>query len=315
MSLARIFVRRLSIGFLAIWSILSIIFGLFTLTDDWVLERELAPAAWAGEQELLDRTRQEYLAERGLDSPVHELYLDYMTDIFVMDWGESFLTGQPALQEVIDASLATATYAIPAVIVAIALGITIGVIGALNPDSRLAGSSIWMSYLLFAIPSFWLGGLILSFSIEGTIGHPDLLYDSILPFLFTTAALLGGYVSYARAHSMEYASADFVKLVRAKGASNLRVATHVTRNSAIPFVSMLFTEALGLLVLAIFVIEVLFGIEGLGLLMFDSINHRDLPVLVGGIIVIILVSVVGNIIQDVSYTMLDPRVDTGARDL
>ena len=85
------------------------------------------------------------------------------------------------------------------------------------------------------------------------------------------------------------------------------------RNAAIPVFSMLFTEALGLLVLLVFVIEVPFGIEGFGLMLFDAVEARDLPVLLGGTIVTIGVGVVGNIVQDVSYTVLDPRVDTGSR--
>ena len=112
---------------------------------------------------------------------------------------------------------------------------------------------------------------------------------------------------------MEYAASDFVKLVRAKGASNRRVAVHVLRNAAIPVFSMLFTEALGLLVLSVFVIEVLFGIDGFGLLLFRAVEDRDLPVLLGGTVVTIGVGVLGNIVQDVSYSVLDPRVDTGSR--
>ena len=116
-----------------------------------------------------------------------------------------------------------------------------------------------------------------------------------------------------RGHALEYTSTEFVKLVRGNGASDRRVAVHVLRNAAIPVFSMLFTEALGLLVLSVFVIEVLFGIDGFGLLLFRAVEDRDLPVLLGGTVVTIGVGVLGNIVQDVSYSVLDPRVDTGSR--
>jgi peptide/nickel transport system permease protein len=76
---------------------------------------------------------------------------------------------------------------------------------------------------------------------------------------------------------------------------------------------MLFTEVLGLLVLTVFVVEVLFGIDGFGLLLFEAIDQRDLPVLLGGTMVVVAVGVGGNVLQDVAYSVLDPRVDTDSR--
>ena len=122
--------------------------------------------------------------------------------------------------------------------------------------------------------------------------------------------MLGGVVSYARAHATEYATADFVRLVEATGGSRLRVAAHVLRNAAVPIFSLVFTEALALLVLAVFVVEAVFGIGGFGSLLLQSVDQRDLPVLLGGTLVIIAVGVAGNVVQDLSYSVLDPRIDT-----
>ena len=122
-----------------------------------------------------------------------------------------------------------------------------------------------------------------------------------------------GFGDLLRDHALEHTSTEFVRLVRGNGASDRRVAVYVLRNAAIPVFSMLFTEALGLLVLLVFVIECRSGSRGVGLMLFDAVEARDLPVLLGGTIVTIGVGVVGNIVQDVSYTVLDPRVDTGSR--
>lgn len=314
MTLLRVIAQRVVMGALAAWAILSIVFALFTLTDDWVFEGETAQLRWAGSSEdYIQAVREEYLASRGLDQSFLENYIDWMGDMIVLNWDYSFLTDEPALDRVVDSVIVTGSYVIPAIVIAITIGITIGVYVSLHPDSHVANVTAGSMYLLFALPSFWVGGILLSFAITNNIGYSPLVFKYLLPLIFTTFALLGGYVSYARAHSMEYASSDFVKLVKAKGGSPFLLAKHVARNSAIPFFSMLFAEAIGLLVLAIFVIEVLFGVEGFGLVLFESINERDLPVLLGGTVVIISIGVVGNIIQDVSYSLLDPRVDTGSR--
>ena len=314
MTLGRMIARRVGMGLVAAWAILSVVFALFTLTDDWVFDQETVPLRWAGaDEEVLEAVQEEYFAARGLDGSFLENYASWMLDMVLLNWHDSFLTDEPAFDRVMESVVVTGTYVVPSVLIAITAGITIGVYTALHPDSRLANLGTAATYLLFALPSFWVGGMLISYVITGHVGYSYTLLNFVLPVAFTTVALLGGYVSYARAHSMEYASADFVKLVKAKGGSRVDLAVHVARNSAIPFFSMLFTEALGLLVLAIFVIEVLFGIEGFGLVLFESVNERDLPVLLGGTVVIIAVGVLGSIIQDVSYSVLDPRVDTGSR--
>lgn len=314
MSLVRLFAQRIALGFVAAWAVLTAVFGLFTLTDDWVLEGELALMQFGGaDEEVLERAREAYLAERGLDRPLGELYVDWMIDMLTLEWGVSFVHGEPVLPLVMDATIRTAMYVVPAIVVALGFGICIGLYAAVHPDSWLANSNITFAYVLFAIPNFWVGGVLVGYAAADVIGYSNLLFDHVLPIALAASTLLGGYVSYARAHSLEYSSAEFVTLVKAKGASRIRVAKHVVRNAAIPLFSMLFTEALALLVLAVFVIEVLFGIDGFGLLLFESVQERDLPVVLGGTIVIIGAGVIGNIVQDLSYNILDPRVDTGTR--
>lgn len=314
MSLVRLFAQRIIMGVVAAWAILSIVFALFTLTDDWVLDRDLAHLRFVGsDEELLEAVQEEYLAARGLDASFWENYTGWLVDMLFLDWGQSFITNEPTLDRVLDSVVTTGSYVVPAIVIASTLGIALGVYTALHPNARLANIGSSATYLLFALPSFWVGGLLISLMVTGRVGYNPTLTKFVLPVIFTSVALLGGYLSYARAHSLEYASTDFVKLVKAKGGSKWLIAKHVARNSAIPFFSMLFAEALGLLVLTVFVLEILFGIEGFGLVLFESINERDIPVLLGGTVVIISVGVVGNLIQDLSYSMLDPRVDTGTR--
>jgi peptide/nickel transport system permease protein len=314
MRFLRVVAWRIALGAAAAWAVLTAVFALFRLTDDWVLQRQVGALKWAGEEEdAIEAVRDQYLAARGLDRPLAVQYLDWLGNMVTLDWGRSFVTGDPVFGTVLAAAGRTAVYVVPALALAVGIGVGFGLFVALYPDSRLGTVGLGTAYLAFAVPNFWLGGLLVSLAGGGVIPRPPLVFEHLLPVLLTATTLLGGVVSYARAHAAEYASADFVRLVRAKGASDRRVATHVLRNAAVPIFSLVFTEALALLVLAIFVIEVLFGIDGFGALLFRSVDQRDLPVLMGGTLVVIAVGVVGNVVQDLSYGVLDPRIDDDRR--
>jgi peptide/nickel transport system permease protein len=309
--------KRLAFGLVTAWSVLSIVFLAFTATNNWVADRISGRIIYGASQggspeaarEQADQAVQAYLAQRNLDRPLREIYFDWMGNMVTLDWGNSFETGEAVFPLVTDATARTAMYVLPAVVLAVIVGTSIGMFAALYPDSPIAHLSRAGSYLFFALPSFWLGGLLLGAANDGPIPQSTLLLDHVLPVVLVTMTLLGGYVSYSRAYALEHVSADFVTLVRAKGAGPIGIARHVARNAAIPLFSMLFTEVLGLLVLSIFFIEVVFGIEGFGLVFFQAINARDLPVLLGGTIILIFVGVFGNVVQDLSYQYLDPRVE------
>lgn len=315
-SLLRAFLQRITLGFVAVWGVLTVIFVLFTMTRHWVIEQQIAMEQWGGE-EMTEEEEQAridaYLAERNLDGSTWERYTEWMWNMITLEWGESFETGQDVFPLVMDATARTMLYVAPAVGLAIVIGLVIGVYAAMRPDGRLASMGVGTAYLVFAVPNFYVGGMLVSLANADVITKSPLVFEHALPILLTATSLLGGYVSFSRAHSLEYATAEFVTLVKAKGATPLRVTKHILRNGAIPMFSMVFTEALALLVLAVFVIEALFGIQGLGLVLFEAVQTRDLPVLLGGVMVLIAVGVFANIIQDVSYTILDPRVDTDTR--
>jgi len=323
MSLLRVFARRIAFGVVTAWAVLTTVFLTFTQTPDWVAQQIAAGAGGAGitigmnpehapdmdeRQANVQAALADYMESRGFDRPLHEQYVDWMGDMLTLNWGTSFATSEEVFPMVTDATVRTAMYVVPSVVLAVLIGTLIGLYAALS-DSWLAKSSRLSAYAVFAVPSFWIGGMFISASRGGIIGDSPLLFDHVLPIALVTMTLLGGYVSYSRAYAKEFVSADFVMLVRAKGAGPVRVARHVLRNAAIPLVAMLFTEALGLLVLGIFVTEVLFGIDGFGIVFFDAVDERDLPVLLGSALVIILVAVLGNVIQDLSYHYLDPRVE------
>lgn len=317
MKALRIVAKRLAFGIFTAWSVLTVVFVAFTATNDWVADRIAGGIIFGASRggnveearEMAEERIAEYAAARGFDRPLYEQYIDWMGNMLTLDWGHSFATNDAVFPLVMNATVRTGMYVLPAVVLAIAIGTTLGVYAALRPESRIANTGRVGSYLVFALPSFWIGGLVIGAVRADALGSSAFLLNHVLPVLFVTTTLLGGYVSYSRAYALEHVSADFVTLVRAKGAGPLQVARHVVRNAAIPLFSMLFTEVLNLLVLGIFVIEVVFGIEGFGLVMFNAISARDLPVLLGATMVLIFVGVLGNVIQDLSYQYLDPRVE------
>lgn len=317
MQALRILAKRLAFGLLTAWGVLTTVFLAFTTTEDWVADRIAGGIIFGASRggnveqarQMAEERIAEYAAARGYDRPLYEQYVDWLGNMLTLDWGRSFATNEEVFPMVIDATVRTGMYVLPAVVLAIAAGTTVGVYAALNPKGRVANAGRAGSYLLFALPSFWVGGLLIGAVEADALDHNAVLFEHAFPILFVTTTLLGGYVSYSRAYALEHVSADFVTLVRAKGAGPLQVARHVVRNAAIPLFSMLFTEVLSLLVLSIFVIEVIFGIDGFGLLLFDAVSARDLPVLLGATMIIILVGVFGNVIQDLSYQYLDPRVE------
>lgn len=325
MSLLRLFAQRVTLGLVAIWAFLSAIFVVFAATPDWTLARIVALRTFGGglSEEQINAIREEYLATRGLDRPVWEIYLDWMGNMFTLQWGRSFRTQEEVFPAVMRATIETGTYVLPAIVFAMLIGLLVGVYVAINRGSRHEGFVRSLSYLGLGFPHFWLGIVILAlagftagFSRLSTTLTPverPFVYGTLVPIALLTLALSATIVSYARSYSLAYLSADLTKMVRSKGGSDLDVARHVVRNAAIPLVSLMFTETLALLAISVFVIEALFGIGGLGLVIYNAVWARDIPMLLGASLVVVTFGVASNILQDVAYSTLDPRVDTGSR--
>ncbi|MFC7058641.1 ABC transporter permease [Halovenus salina] len=328
MSFARLIAQRIALGLLAAWSALSLVFLAFTATEDYVLEGRIAAAAYGGAgEETLDRIRETYFAKRGTDRPLVEQYVDWMSNMFTLQWGESFETGEPVRGTLGDAVVTTGTYVLPALVLATVIALAFGVYTAMRSDTAREGGVRSVAYLGLGIPYYWIGALILT--VAGGVGlraqwigrsattiqpmNMPFVYETVVPMVLVTIVLVPAVLSYARAYSMQYVAADTTRLVRAKGGGQLAVARHVLRNAAIPLVSLVFTETLALLAIAVFVIEAMFAMDGLGLVFYNAVWTRDIPIMMGAVLVVILFSVAGNILQDLAYSVLDPRVDTGTR--
>lgn len=317
MSTRRLLARRLVFSVVVVWLVLSSTFLLLVVAPDSQLGGRLFAAAISGaDEEQLERIEERYIEERGQDRPVHVRYVDWMTSIPAFQWGNSFVTDEPVREMVADTLWRTAQYVVPATVLAVLLGIGVGLHGALAPRSQGARLGRFGTYAALALPNFFLGFLVIVtfgdfvlFAEYGRIAD-NVWINHVFPIVLLATTLAGAMVSYARASASEHVDTAFVKLVRAKGASEWRVAGHVLKNAAPPLFALVFAELLAALLVAVLVIESVFRIDGFGTLVLTSVYDRDVPVLLAIVYVVLLVGIAGNLLQDLVSATLDPRTES-----
>ncbi|MCM2328082.1 MAG: ABC transporter permease [Lysobacter sp.] len=270
-------------------------------------------------------------AALGLDRPFLEQYWVFLKGAASGDLGRSFVYNEPALTLILDKLPATIELAFVAMVMAIGLGIPLGLVAGLKPDSFVGRAIMAGSILGFSLPTFWVGlVLIMVFSVQlgwlPSNGRGETMMVAGLPVSFLTAdglahlampavnlALfkLSLLIRLTRAGTREAVLQDYVKFARAKGLSQGRViGVHVLKNILIPIVTVIGLE-LGSVIAFAIVTESIFAWPGSGKLLIDSINQLDRPVIVAYLLVIVTLFIVINFVVDVLYSLLDPRVRLG----
>jgi peptide/nickel transport system permease protein len=264
----------------------------------------------------------------GLDKPLWEQYLVFLQQALAGDLGKSFVFNVPALQLILERMPATLELAVTAMLIAIVFGIPLGLWAGLKPDS-VAGKTIMIGSILgFSLPTFWVGlMLIMVFSVDlgwlpssgrgptrELLGVPVsfLSWDGIKHLIMpaTNLALfnLALVIRLTRAGTREALVQDYVKFARAKGLSDARViGVHVLKNISIPIVTVTGLQ-FGTLIAFAIVTETIFAWPGMGKLLIDSIHVLDRPVIVAYLLIIVTFFIVINLLVDLAYSLLDPRV-------
>jgi peptide/nickel transport system permease protein len=267
-------------------------------------------------------------ASLGLDRPLAEQYWVFLRQAAAGDLGRSFAFNVPAIQLILERMPATLELAIVAMLISIALGIPLGLWAGLAPDS-VAGKTIMTGSILgFSLPTFWVGlMLIMLFSVElgwlpasgrgptlELFGVPvsflsgEGLSHLLLPAATLALAKLALIIRLTRAGTREALLQDYVRFARAKGLTESRVVlVHVLKNILIPIVTVIGLEFGSLVAFAI-VTESVFAWPGMGKLLIESINMLDRPVIVAYLCIIVTLFIFINLVVDVLYTLLDPRV-------
>lgn len=272
--------------------------------------------------------RARIIASMGLDQPLWRQYAYFLNDALHGDLGRSFVFNEPALRLIAQRMPATLELAITAVLFSMLLGVPLGLYAGLKPDGFLGRTIMAGSILGFSLPSFWVGlMLIMVFAVqlgwlpstgrgqtETLFGIPwsfltvDGLRHMLLPALNLSLYNISLVLRLARAGVRETLPMDFVKFARAKGLSPSRVIfVHVLKNIMIPIVTVLGLE-LGSTIAFAVVTETVFAWPGMGKLIIDSINVLDRPVIVAYLMMIVLLFITINLIVDILYMILDPRV-------
>ena len=266
-------------------------------------------------------TREQLVAALGLDKPMWEQYLRWMGGIlFAGDFGQSLWQNVP-VRELLFARLpVTFELGLLAFVVALLVAIPIGVYSAMRQDT--AGDYVARSFsiLMLAVPSFWLGTMVMVFPAIWWGWSPEVrfvnfttdpiqnLKQMIIPAIILGTALSAVSMRLTRTMMLEVLRQDYIRTAWAKGLSErLVVGRHALRNALIPVITLIGIQA-PLLIGGAVIMEQIFVIPGMGLLLLDAVNQRDYPIITGVFFVVGIAVMLLNLLVDLSYGLLDPKV-------
>jgi peptide/nickel transport system permease protein len=298
---------------------LLVFVGIFMVGDP--VEMLVNPQADQIERE---RTRVAF----GLDKPMWVQYALFLKNASAGDLGNSFVYGRQALDVIVERMPATLELAFLAMLIAVTIGIPLGLYAGLKPDSKLSKLIMAASIVGFSLPTFWVGLLLIMLfavqlgwlpstgrgptvdvlGLQLSIVHWDGLKHALLPALNLALFKLSLIIRLTRAQVREHVLLDYIKFARAKGLTRQRVlGVHLLKNILIPLVTVIGLE-LGSVIAFAIVTESIFAWPGMGKLVIDSIFQLDRPVVVAYLMITVLMFIVINLVVDILYSMLDPRV-------
>lgn len=259
---------------------------------------------------------EEYLRFRrlmGFDDPIPVQYLRFASGAIRGDFGDSWWQRTPALPIAAQPLPATLGLAAFSMLIALLIGQPLGILASLRPGSGIDRLAVLVSLLGVSVPSIWLGlMLILAFAVElpwlPTSGYGTWQH-LILPGLTLAALPLGRIAQIARAAMIDELAQQYVVTANAKGLARWEVvARHALKNAAIPIVTVAGWELVLMVAGYTIIVETVFGWPGIGFLLYNAIQNRDMPLVEATVFVIAVVVVVVNFAIDVLYAMVDPRV-------
>jgi len=266
-------------------------------------------------------TRDQLVAALGLDRPMWEQYGRWMGGIlFRGDFGQSLWQSVPVSELLLARMPVTLELGLLALIVALIVAIPIGVYSAIRQDTTGDYIARSFSILMLAVPSFWTGTMVMVFPSIWWGWSPEVrfvpftenpiqnLKQMILPAIILGTALSAVSMRLTRTMMLEVLRQDYIRTAWAKGLSErLVVARHALRNALIPVVTLIGVQA-PLLIGGAVIMEQIFVIPGMGLLLLDAVYQRDYPIITGVFLVVGVAIMLLNLVVDLSYGLLDPRV-------
>lgn len=288
--------------------VVFIVFTILRLSPNDPIRSILGDMATAEEVE-------EMREEVGLNDPFFKQFFDYNKNIVTkFDFGNSWVTGKSVVSEIQNRFPITLQLAIFSTLLAAALGIPLGIISACKQYSLLDDLTSLFALIFLAMPEFWFAlMLIMRFSLKMRILPASGWYGAsymILPIIATGTGCIAGIMRTTRSNMLEVIRQDYMRTARAKGVKESAVVLHHgLRNALIPVVTLMglqFGKQLG----GVFVIETIFAIPGIGKMLVDACSVKNIPIVQGGVIFIAVIYGVVNLIIDIVYGLIDPRISS-----
>ncbi|RXJ01115.1 ABC transporter permease [Anaerobacillus alkaliphilus] len=302
---------------------IPILFGISIISFAIMYAAPGKPAVMNLDPDISVEDRERQMEKLGLNDPPHIQYLNWMGNVVKGDFGTSFTKKQPVKDMILDRLPNTLILMLFSTILAVIIAIPFGVLSATKQYSKLDYGVTITSFLGLATPNFWLGlMLIMLFSVQlgwtpvggvSTLGAEfsllDRLHHLILPAIVLATADMAGLTRYTRSSMLEVINQDYIRTARAKGFRESKVIyKHGLRNGLIPIITI-FGLMLPTFIGGSVIVESLFSWPGIGKLFIDATFERDYPVIMAITMFGAILTVLGNLIADILYAVLDPRIE------
>jgi len=303
----RYFLTKVGESIVLLLGVMVLVFFLVRITGD--------PANLMASREASPETIAEIRHEWGFDQPLLVQFWSFMTGAAVLDFGKSYHFKTPAMPMVLERLPATIQLAAVGLLIAVSIGIPLGLVGGFNPGSVVDSVGRFLALLAQSIPNFWLALiLILLFAVRlrmlPSFGR-DELKSVIMPAFVLGLPVLGQIVRLTRSAVLEIRSEDFVRTAHSKGLQPRTIyVKHVLRNVAIPLISVIGVQ-FGYMLGGSIYIETIFAWPGIGQLLEQAIGWRDFPLIMAIAIFTSMVVLLLNLLTDVAYAVIDPRIRYG----
>ena len=276
-------------------------------------------------QEIIEQTRKLY----GLDQPIHIRYWIWLKQIVTLNFGESFVDHRPVTEKILERLPISLQLSVISIFLAYVIAVPLGVLSAVNQNSVGDRILTMILFILYSLPSFWVALLLILFLGGGDFLNwfpvyglssadadamswggwiLDRLWHLILPIACLTYGSLAGLSRYTRVGMLEVIRQDYIRTARAKGLEEKHIIfRHAFRNALIPILTLLAFQLPAILGGSV-IVESIFSIPGMGKLSFDAILSRDYPVIMGIFTISSFLTLIGFLISDILYVIVDPRI-------
>jgi len=276
-------------------------------------------------QEIIDQEKALY----GLDKPIVVGYAKWLWKFVKLDFGNSRKDGRPVLSRIGETLPITITLSVITIIVIYIISIPLGILSAVRKDSLFDRGSSLVLFILYSLPSFWVGLLLLTYLAGGEyldlfplggissdweheagffVRAADFARHLVLPVIVLTYGGFAFLSRYTRANMLEVINQQYITTARAKGLSEMRVVfVHALRNSLVPLVTLMASLLPGLIGGSV-IVESIFSLPGMGRLGFEAILSRDIPVIMAIASISAILTLIGILLSDIMYAVVDPRI-------